>query len=320
MVMVPIRETYDLSTKPNKMGMIAIHTPSMDVISRAWSGLVQNHRFMCCHHCNVTLACASTLPADPLQVGLAESGQIAPQDMFNPILYTAVSNDSFGTIQTRMYSLGYFNANQSASVNYDQDVLPDSVDHWGVYYSMLSSSGFKKAMPQSGFSMKGLRPIVHTVLQNTQSNILTATTNNGGISTWDKLNGAEHPTTVQNATIKGGSRPMPAIPTMYWDNSGQNTEQFGSTIKAKPCTVPATFCAMILMPPSKLSVLYYRMTVEWWIEFSQLRDNMEISTLANLAYEGLNRFYYTDYVDQSSKMDTTTNMVDVVDSEIKQIM
>lgn len=326
MVMVPIRETYDLSTKPNKMGMIAIHTPSMDTISRAWSGLVQNHKFIRCHHCNVTLACASTLPADPLQVGLAESGQIAPQDMFNPILYTAVSNDSFGTLQTRMYSLGYFNANQSASVDYDQDVLPDEVDHWGVYYAMLSSSGFKKAMPQSGFSMKGLRPIVHTMYQNAQANYMT---DNGvqsnkerhsQILTWNKLNGAENSTIFNVATIKGNSVPMPSIPTMYWSSSGQNTEQFGSTIKAVPTVIPATFCAMILMPPSKLSVLYYRMTVEWWIEFKELRDNMEISTLANLAYEGLNRFYYTDYADQSSKMDTVTNMVDVVDSDIKQIM
>lgn len=319
MVMVPIRETYDLSTKPDKMGMIGVHTPSMDVISRSWSGLVQNHKLFRPHHCNITIACASTLPADPLQVGLAETGQIAPQDMFNPILYTAVSNDSFGTIQTRMYSLGYFNGTQSASVDYDQDPIPDAVDNWGVYYSMLSSDGFRKAMPQSGLRMTGLRPLVHTVYENIATSRLTGISDNNRLATWDKSSGDEHATAVNAATLKGRPVTLPFIPTMYWVTSEQNTEQFGSTTKAVPATIPATFVALILMPPSKLSVLYYRMTIEWWIEFTDLRDNMQVSSLSNLEYEGLNRFYYTDYAEQSKDLHKE-NMVDTSDMDIKQIM
>lgn len=319
MVTVSIRETYDLSTKPGKMGMISVHTPSMDVISRAWSGLVQNHKFMKISHCNIRMACASVLPADPLQVGI-EGNAIAPQDMFNPILFTAVSNDSFGTIQTRLYSLGYFNDNQSASVNIDMDPLPDSIDDWGVYYSMLASAGFKKAMPQSGLSMSSLRPIVHTVYQNIATNRNTGPSNNVNLATWDKLNGAEHSTLVETATLKGRSVPMPSIPTMYWASTGQNTEQFGSTIKAIPCTVPATYVALILMPPAKLHTLYFRMTVEWFITFKGLRDNMEISTLSNLAYEGNNRFYYTNYTEQSKTMDNVTNLVDTANTDIEKVM
>lgn len=319
MVTVSIRETYDLSTKPGKMGMISVHTPSMDVISRAWSGLIQNHKFMKISHCNIRMACASVLPADPLQVGI-EGNAIAPQDMFNPILFSAVSNDSFGTIQTRLYSLGYFNDNQSASVNIDMDPLPDSIDDWGVYYSMLASKGFKKAMPQSGLSMSSLRPIVHTMYQNIDTNRLTENGNNDILATWNKLEGAENPSGVRAATIKGRSCPMPAIPTMYWQNSGQNTEQFGSTIKAVPTVVPATYVALILMPPAKLHTLYFRMTVEWFITFKGLRDNMEISTLANLAYEGNNRFYYTNYADQSKSMDNVTNLVDTANTDIEKVM
>lgn len=319
MVTVSIRETYDLSTKPGKMGMISVHTPSMDVISRAWSGLVQNHKFMKISHCNIRMACASVLPADPLQVGI-EGNAIAPQDMFNPILFTAVSNDSFGTIQTRLYSLGYFNDNQSASVNIDMDPLPDSVDDWGVYYSMLASAGFKKAMPQSGLSMSSLRPIVHTMYQNIDTNRDFTNSANDVLNSWDKSNGAEHNTSVRSATIKGRAVPMPAIPTMYWNSSGQNTEQFGSTIKAVPTVVPATYVALILMPPAKLHTLYFRMTVEWFITFKGLRDNMEISTLSNLAYEGNNRFYYTNYAEQSKTMDNVTNLVDTANTDIEKVM
>lgn len=323
MVFVSMSETYDLSTKVNKMGMLAIHTPSMDTISRMWSGLIQNHRKIRIVSCDVALACASMLPADPLQVG-TEAGEIAPQDMFNPILYTAVSNDSFGTLQTRLYSLGYFNANQTASVDYDADPLPDTVDNWGVYYSLLASSGFRKAMPQSGLQMTDLKPIVHMVSSTIGADRLTNPTGGSGneykFDSWNKLNGALDVVSRAGAVLKGPSIPMPAMPTMYWRTTNQDTEQFGSTIQMSPATIPACYVASIIMPPAKLSKLYYRMTVTWHVEFSDLCPNTERSTLANLEYEGLNRFYYSDYVDQSSKMEIKENMVDTIGFEAEKIM
>lgn len=312
-------ETYDLSTKQNKMGMLAIHTPSMDTVARMWSGLLQNHRKIRISHCDVALACASMLPADPLQVG-TEAGDIAPQDMFNPILYTAVSNDSFGTLQTRLYSLGYFNGSQTASVDYDADPLPDSVDNWGVYYSLLASDGFRKAMPQAGLSMTALKPIVHLVSSTIGSSETTTPNGNPVLPSWNKLNGAIHNVNITAGILKGPSMPMPAIPTMYWKSNGQNTEQFGSTIQMEPATIPACYVACIIMPPAKLSKLYYRMTVTWHIEVSDLCPNTERSTFANLEYEGLNRFYYTDYATQSSKMTVKENMVDAIGFDAEKIM
>lgn len=320
MVFVKLRETYDLSTKTNKMGMIGIHTPSMDVVSRSWSGLVQNHKKIKLVSCDVKMACASILPADPLQVGV-EAGDIAPQDMFNPILYKAVSNDSFGTLETRLYSLGYFNSNQSASVDYDQDPLPDSVDNWGVYYAMLSQGGFKKAMPQQGLQMKSLVPIVHQVVENRGENMAFGDSDFNDVSAWDKHQGVLRKVTKAGAILKGPSMRMPAIPTMYWDNANHDTEEYGSTIDARPTVLPATFVACILMPPAKLNKLYFRMTVSWLIEFIEPRSNVELSSLSNLEYEGLHRFYYTDYVSQSAKLNTArTSFVDTQDVDAKQIM
>lgn len=320
---VKMTETYDLSTKTNKMGMIAIHTPSMDTVSRMWSGLCQNFRKIRMVGADVVLACASMLPADPLQVG-TEAGDIAPQDMFNPILYTAVSNDSFGTLQTRLYSLGYFNGTQSASVDYDADPLPDTVDNWGVYYSLLASPGFRKAMPTRGLEMNHLVPIVHTVTTNVMSDYRTNPSASTGseylVHTWEKSDGALAAKNIASAVIKGPSMRMPAIPTMYWNTQNNNTEQFGSTIQMSPADIPATYVGCIIMPPAKLHKLYYRMSVTWHFEFIDLCPNTERSTLANLEYEGLNRFYYTDYADQSSKMEKVTNMVDTIGFEAEKIM
>ena len=101
MVSVKISETYDLSTVIGSLGVIGIHTPSAAAIGRLWSGFQQNYRFMKFTGCDVSMACASMLPADPLQIG-TESGDIAPADMFNPILYKAVSNESFENILAKM--------------------------------------------------------------------------------------------------------------------------------------------------------------------------------------------------------------------------
>ncbi|ADB24814.1 ORF9 [Chimpanzee stool associated circular ssDNA virus] len=87
---VKVSETYDLSTQTDKMGFVGIHTPEGKLVYNMWSGLFKNFRKFRYASCDVTMACASMLPADPLQIGV-EAGDIAPQDMFNPILYKAVS-------------------------------------------------------------------------------------------------------------------------------------------------------------------------------------------------------------------------------------
>ena len=42
MVFIKLRETYDLSTKKDKMTMIGIHTPSMSWLVRQYYGLFLN--------------------------------------------------------------------------------------------------------------------------------------------------------------------------------------------------------------------------------------------------------------------------------------
>ena len=104
MVFVTVSETYDLSTKVGKMALLGIHTPQSKIIRQCYPGFLMQYKYVRFASCNVTMACASMLPADPLQIG-TETGQISPSDMFNPILYRAVSNDSMSTLEGRLQML-----------------------------------------------------------------------------------------------------------------------------------------------------------------------------------------------------------------------
>ena len=192
MVSVRVSETYDLSTKVGKMGIVAIHTPTGSLIDKMWPGLVLQHKKVRFVKCDVAMACASMLPADPLQIGV-EAGSIAPQDMFNPILYKAVSNDSMSNIQS--YIQGYGSANIASTVAVNQGSVVDmnepgftkdyqgeptgslnpgdpvQIDAFSIYYGLLADSdSWKKAMPQSGLTMRGLYPLVYQVVSNYGAN------------------------------------------------------------------------------------------------------------------------------------------------------
>ncbi len=354
---VRISETYDLSTQVGKMGLVAIHTPDMTAITRRWGGLLQNHQYVKLTSCDVTLACASMLPADPLQVGL-EAGDIAPQDMFNPILYTAVSNDSFNNIINRIMVLTSVNddvANHGSMI--DSNASPDfggynsqghnvEVDQFNLYYALLSQNGqWKKSMPQSGLSMKGLYPVVYSLV-NTIGNQHVFTNNEAGIADSQnqyqaKFNDVTSATIVDDpnsefgslqvkgvglgVTLRGNPMRMPAIPTFQFSKEGQQIEtaQTGTTDKlatfALRTEIPKCYVAAIVMPPAKLNRLYYRMRVTWTVEFIAPRPTDDLLTWSSLGDVGA-ASYGTDYAVQSSTMSARTSSVDAQNADVELIM
>lgn len=173
---VKVSETYDLSTKPDKMGLLGIHTPDGKLVYTMWRGLFENFRKMRYVSCDVAMACASMLPADPLQIGV-EAGDIAPQDMFNPILYKACSNDSMSNLLNKIYAGGldefhldddtWFNKNSVSAENtpnFDFDSTKD-VDQFAMYYGLLADTdGWRKAMPQAGLEMRNLVPLTFSLV------------------------------------------------------------------------------------------------------------------------------------------------------------
>lgn len=344
MVMVRVSETYDLSTKIGKMGLVGIHTPRGDLISRMWPGLILQHKKFRFVSCDVAMACASMLPADPLQVGV-EAGAIAPQDMFNPILYKAVSNESMNQFQAWLNIVyqtkgltGAFNQGSVVDVN-DPNFVGESgepeYDQFSMYYALLADSdGWRKAMPQAGLEMRHLYPLVFQVVSQFGSGPETSASDAGanisvpGLSAPTAVD--KSPTSqlgsvssIQNRTMRGPSMRMPAIDTTFFISSSAltsfNVLPGAINVDTNMDKIPPAYVGMIILPPAKLNQLYYRLKVTWTIEFTGLRSTVDISNWANLEYIG-EVAYGSDYEAQSASMSSRTGMVDTAGSSITKIM
>lgn len=324
-VYVKMRETYDLSTKENSLGVIGIHTPRGSPLSLQYDGLFKNFKFMRFLKCDVKIACASLMPLDPLQVGL-EAGEVNPQDIFNPILYTAVSNDYFGRIQSLIYSMSY-NEAKGPSAEWDDDVVANynantdnpQVSALDVYYGLLATDQFSTAMPQQGLAMRGLVPMCHKVAFDK------------GVSGRATFSDAGLNVTIANPIERGngyeevgmyttGITPMPRIPTMVArSGSPQASQQTPTNIYQNNVSYNPVYCGMIIMPPAVLQKLYFRMTVTWTIEFSEFRPLPDMRGFELWAQLG-QQTHISDYGTQSATMTTTAAMVDVQDMGLEPIM
>lgn len=328
-IFVKTREVYDLHTEPNKLGFIAIHTPSPRILEN-WTGLATNTKMMRLVKCDVKCACASQLPADPQQIG-TESGDIAPQDMFNPILYTATSNEYMNTILSGMYrqtpTTGFnFGDTNGPSASYKVGWM-DNINQENLYYGLLAQTGvWKKSMPQSGFRILGLKPQVH-MLVNTQGQLSPP-----GVTpdVYSEITGSAVAGGTGNQ-MRGPTRPLPAIPTMYltgteWQNPvpsgglGSEGQRIFDSAWRMNYWAPV-YVAAIILPPARLQQMYFRMTVEWTVEFMGLRGRFDMLNPTTLAYVGQpnNLAYYSDYSTQSKIMTAKASSLDTINVDAVQI-
>ena len=348
MVTVKVSETYDLSTRPNKMGIVGIHTPKGQLISRHWAGFVAHYKKFRFVSCDVAMACASMLPADPLQIGV-EAGSIAPQDMFNPILYRAVSNESMGNILSFLMSgVGGQGAesalNQGSIVDVnDADIghEPDRLlDQFNIYYSLLSDTeGWRKSMPQAGLEMTGLYPLVYQVVSNFGSVYLDSTGNFPNqlespipaVSRWE----SQASPSIVPAQYRGPSMRMPAIDTTYYITRKSGTAGFNANaisvssadadnkyevnLGDNTQTMPPCYVGLIVLPPAKLNRLYYRLKVTWTVEFTGVRSLTDVASWGYLN-DTARYAYGTDYVEQSANMSSKESMVDSLGADLVKIM
>lgn len=331
MVTVRYTETYDLSTQIDKMGLIGIHTPTLRQLKALYPGLITNYKFLHVDSCDVVCACASVLPADPLQVG-TEAGDIAPQDLFNPILYTAVSNDSFNTVVNRIYGLDTVNG----TFGYSDDAFPDSsADDFAVYYTVLASQDrWKKAMPQQGFSMDGLYPIVYHMLTTNANTVGSTSLAGRQIGTDSTGNGNTFSDDSQY--FRGNACRMPRIP-LHTQMPGAITPSMSAKVGNSLVTfnpgacdpiddvpgqsvhIPTTYVCAILTPPAKLHKLFYRMRVTWTFTFEEVIPITEYARITDIANRA-SYFYQSDYANQSKVMDKTDSTVDVKNLDLERVM
>lgn len=342
---ITIRETYDLSTAPGRLGLIGIHTPGSAIIRKLYPGLWLNYNKVKVNSCNVALACASLLPADPLQIGV-ETGDIAPQDLFNPILYRACSTDSFNTILNRMYGSDNLFSLQDGSIAFPSngpgDPFPSITDTLSedVYYGLLSESGWKKAMPQSGLQMRNLVPLVYNVISNYGNAARSkGPTQNADSDQWAFVPNASGTETssIKLATIyRGHSFPMPALPTARGMVQGQASYVDSTSTQAgvdnswyfpyfPPTLIPKTYVGCVIIPPSKLHKLYFRMSISWSISFFDPVSIVERGRLVDIQDAGLATYGLGFQMGESSKeiedkMTTVESTVDTLDVDANMIM
>lgn len=323
MVFVKVRETYDLHTVKNKMSVIAIHTPDAKIIKANFPGLLMQCKAYRPYSCDVRVACASVLPVDPLGVGLAE-GDVAPEDLFNPILYKACSNFGMSQIEARIAHIGTANLvttdvdGNSATV--DVDNLTTLADEFKVYYGLLSNAHeWKHANPQAGLEMKNLKPLVYEMLYSVGDNRV----DNQEDVRFSMPNADGSKAIGYGKCFKGNSKPMPMINCTAYSSStiwpGFDTSQGGASTPAVgnhelDVPAPRIVCGCIIVPPSRLHELFYRMVVEWTLEFSMIRPISEITD-----WTGLERMaditHYQNYDYEATKKALTGDSDTILESD-----
>lgn len=312
MVFVKVRETYDLHTLKSKMSVIGIHTPGGNIVKRNYPGLLMQCKGYRPVSCDVAVACASMMPLDPLGIGTTE-GDVAPEDVFNPILYKAVSNWSMSQIEQYMHT-GL--PNQAlASVDYDNDGVTD--DDFPLYYGLLSQTHeWKHANPQQGLRMSGLKPLVYETYQSIGDNGVTGAIGIQSIGNDDAPGGI-----IPVQTFRGRAHELPMLNTTVPQVSGSpgavdtSSAGFGAFGVNAELSVPSPkiFCGLIIVPPSRLHQLFYRMVVEWTLEFSQIRPLGDITTWAGLQAMGNNTHWMSYDFGTSKVLTDTSEMVDTVE-------
>lgn len=340
MVTVSISETYDLHTIVNKMTVIAVHTPNANLIQKTYPGLCMNYKYFRIKSVDVALSTAQTLPLGVNEIGL-DANQIRPQDMMNPILYKAVSNDSWSTLEARLQGVMSTSASARGSmVSAESSDATGLADEHGVYYALLSNrDGFRVAHPQNGLSMKGLRPLVFTQLA---THALNRTSSNGaefGRAIRKDANGLGQMFDQYIGQMRGYPVPMPRMNTTFitgvhptasdsnWqlganfqyngmDNGGPSNAQIQMPV------IPPVMLGAIVLPPvsATTGILYYRMVTRVWIEFTDVRPMSEVTDWTDMATTIKDLVYHSDYAEQSKSMDATTDMVDIKNGEIEKIM
>lgn len=342
MVTVTVSETYDLSTKPNKMSLLGIRTPPISFIRKMYPGFFMNYKMMKLEKCDVAMSCASVLPADPQQIG-TEVGSIAPADMMNPILFKAVSNESMSTLEARLAGLIGTQTFEGQSVIGTEDGVTPDVDEFPAYYGLLSNrDGWRVAVPQQGLSMTNLVPLCFEQLWNYAWNAPENARQKDLVHTLSDTGTVEFKSILR--AIRGNSKPLPAFATSVLSGRLDSNQK---AISAPPgftaedinldgskggvpfdafTQVPDVgpfYVAAIVMPPSKLQVLYYRLVVRWTVSFYGPRQISEITNIdGGLGVVGSNT-YFTNYAfgeALSTKEISELSMVTSADANVQKIM
>lgn len=176
------QEIIDLSTQPEAVSVIGIHTPCSSTPVNMLHGFWEQFRQFRYDGCSISLVPSASLPADISQVSY-EAGEapIDPRDILNPVMFHGCHGEDMGSIinsfigDTASSNGSGWDREYSDSVNLlhrdgvDTNPLGSGIPSplESLYYRALTDKSWKKAHPQRGFRKAGLRPLVYNVVTNT---------------------------------------------------------------------------------------------------------------------------------------------------------
>ena len=177
-VFAKYEEIVDLNTIGGTISVIGIHTPTGDTPRKMFPGFFQQYKKYKYLGCSVVARNAAQLPVDPLGLGYeAGEGQgevMDPRDVFDPIMFHGCHGQDLGTILNKLYNgetalqdltdslTGFIEDSESDSDNGRSELLE------GLYYKALTDMTWKKFGIQTGFSLRGLHPLVYSLATNHQ--------------------------------------------------------------------------------------------------------------------------------------------------------
>lgn len=299
-------ETYDLNTIQDELSLLAIHTPQSNTLKRFFHGFYEQYSKMKVLGCNFMLSCASKQELDPTLVGF-EAGQIDPRDIMNPILFKACTGEGMNALLDQIYNRSEDNYTPLNNLGGSVDQhLDGNVGALAAYYSLLADDTWRKAHPQRGIMISGLKPMVHKVVttQPFKWSVAPKTSNpfNGspdapgiaGGATPNDTNtvrgfGAQSGSKTDLSTdpvnptvfVSNGLTEMPWLDTAYSkvhtyvDGSGQT--QGTAKAYSLQSNIPRVYMGALVLPPSSgAQNLYFRMTMVWHILFKDFRPTQDL--------------------------------------------
>lgn len=288
------QEILDVNTVKGNVTIIGIHTPTGNTPVRRLSGFFSQFRKFRYKGCSVQVVPAATLPADPLQVGFeAGENHIDMRDMLNPILFHGTHGESLQIAWNNIfYNHDRFNGD---SVHGNGYIVGAGLDADDVsfanssnspvetqYYQAITDRTWRKFGIQSTFKLPFMSPrvwkatTVYPILGNGYIDVGSMNTGPsyaGGTlplgSLFDAGNGngltqkvGANGEVLDQRWMSSGTTPLGWLPTVTLPCIDNNT------VRPAPATVlPKIFMGILVLPPSYLQELYFRVIVTHYYEF-----------------------------------------------------
>ncbi|APA32001.1 capsid protein [Human feces-associated smacovirus] len=292
------QEILDVNTVKGNVTVIGIHTPTGSTPVRRLSGFFAQFRKFRYKGCSVQVVPAATLPADPLQVGFeAGENQIDMRDMLNPILFHGTHGESLQVAWNNIFvNPNRFDGSASGNSSYKTGAGFDASDLTFAdstnnpvetqYYQAITDRTWRKFGIQSTFKLPFMSPrvwkasTIYPILPNGYQQ-------NGSMNTGDTplpegflppgtyfdnydgrgltmpIDGQGH--ILDQKWMSSGTTPLGWLPTVTMPRVDPNN---ATSVTLAPRTLlPKIFMGILVLPPSYLQELYFRVIVTHYYEF-----------------------------------------------------